>query len=138
MRGKGTIVNVPTMVADYGVSGMSLYGSKQGRHQSADESVGGEYGPSGVHANVVIPGATRTKGTEAMGEALDQLAAQSPAGRPAVPDEIAEAIVFLATDRPISFTVRNLRSREFARYFQIARLACVWESVLLIYDENLL
>ena len=32
-------------------------------------------------------------------EALEQLAAQAPAGRPATADEIAEAIVFLATDR---------------------------------------
>ena len=39
-----------------------------------------------------------TKGTEAMGEALEQLAAQAPAGRPATADEIAEVIVFLATD----------------------------------------
>ena len=37
--------------------------------------------------------------TEAMGEGLEQLAAQAPAGRPATADEIAEAIVFLATDR---------------------------------------
>jgi NAD(P)-dependent dehydrogenase (short-subunit alcohol dehydrogenase family) len=34
-----------------------------------------------------------------MGDALRQLAAQAPAGRPAAPEEIAEAIVFLATDR---------------------------------------
>ena len=34
-----------------------------------------------------------------MGEGLDRLAAEAPAGRPATPDEIAEAIVFLATDR---------------------------------------
>ena len=34
-----------------------------------------------------------------MGEGLEQLAAQAPAGRAATPDEIAEAIVFLATDR---------------------------------------
>jgi NAD(P)-dependent dehydrogenase (short-subunit alcohol dehydrogenase family) len=34
-----------------------------------------------------------------MGEGLAQLAAQAPAGRPAAPEEIAEAIVFLATDR---------------------------------------
>ena len=32
-------------------------------------------------------------------DALQQLAAQAPAGRPAAPEEIAEAIVFLATDR---------------------------------------
>jgi NAD(P)-dependent dehydrogenase (short-subunit alcohol dehydrogenase family) len=36
---------------------------------------------------------------QAIGDALQQLAAQAPAGRPATADEIAEAIVFLATDR---------------------------------------
>jgi NAD(P)-dependent dehydrogenase (short-subunit alcohol dehydrogenase family) len=34
-----------------------------------------------------------------MGEGLERLAAEAPAGRPATADEIAEAIVFLATDR---------------------------------------
>jgi NAD(P)-dependent dehydrogenase (short-subunit alcohol dehydrogenase family) len=32
-------------------------------------------------------------------ERVEQLAVQAPAGRPAAADEIAEAIVFLATDR---------------------------------------
>ena len=58
-----------------------------------------EYGPSGVRVNAVSPGPTRTEGTGAMGDALEQLATQAPAGRPATADEIAEAIVFLATDR---------------------------------------
>src|SRR2546425_1139190 len=49
--------------------------------------------------NAVSPGPPRTEGSEAMGEGLQQLAAQAPAGRPATADEIAEAIVFLATDR---------------------------------------
>jgi NAD(P)-dependent dehydrogenase (short-subunit alcohol dehydrogenase family) len=49
--------------------------------------------------NAVSPGPTRTEGAAAMGDALQQLAAQAPAGRPAAPEEIAEAIVFLATDR---------------------------------------
>jgi NAD(P)-dependent dehydrogenase (short-subunit alcohol dehydrogenase family) len=39
------------------------------------------------------------EGTQAMGEGVELLAAQAPAGRPATADEIAEAIVFLATDR---------------------------------------
>jgi hypothetical protein len=47
----------------------------------------------------VSPGPTRTEGTAAMDEGLEQLAAQAPAGRPATAEEIAEAIVFLATDR---------------------------------------
>ena len=98
-RGKGAIVNVSTMVADYGVSGMSLYGSSKAAVNLLTKAWAAEYGPRGVRVNAVSPGPTRTEGTEAMGEGVERLAAQAPAGRPATPDEIAEAIVFLATDR---------------------------------------
>jgi NAD(P)-dependent dehydrogenase (short-subunit alcohol dehydrogenase family) len=53
----------------------------------------------GVRVNAVSPGPTRTEGTAAMGAALDELAEDGPAGRPANPEEIAEMIVFLATGR---------------------------------------
>jgi NAD(P)-dependent dehydrogenase (short-subunit alcohol dehydrogenase family) len=33
-----------------------------------------------------------------MGEALDQLASAAPAGRPGLPEEIASAVVYLASD----------------------------------------
>jgi len=98
-RGKGAIVNVSTMVADYGVSGMSLYGSSKAAINLLTKAWAAEYGLRGVRVNAVSPGPTRTEGTDAMGEALEQLAAEAPAGRPAIADEIAEAIVFLATDR---------------------------------------
>jgi NAD(P)-dependent dehydrogenase (short-subunit alcohol dehydrogenase family) len=98
-RGKGAIVNVSTMVADYGVSGMSLYGSSKAAINLLTKSWAAEYGPHGARVNAVSPGPTRTEGTEAMGEGVEQLAAQAPAGRPATADEIAEAIVFLATDQ---------------------------------------
>jgi NAD(P)-dependent dehydrogenase (short-subunit alcohol dehydrogenase family) len=97
-RGTGAIVNVSTMVADYGVSGMSLYGSSKAAINLLTKAWAAEYGPSGVRVNAVSPGPTRTEGVEPMGAALDHLAAEAPAGRPATPDEIAEAIVFLATD----------------------------------------
>lgn len=97
--GKGAVVNVSTMVANYGVSGMSLYGSSKAALNLLTKSWAAEFGPSGVRVNAVSPGPTRTEGTETMGEGLEQLAAQAPAGRPATADEIAEAIVFLATDR---------------------------------------
>ena len=98
-RGSVAIVNVSTMVADYGVSGMSLYGSSKAAINLLTKAWAAEYGPGGVRINAVSPGPTRTEGTDAMGEGLKQLAAQAPAGRPASADEIAQAIVFLATDR---------------------------------------
>jgi NAD(P)-dependent dehydrogenase (short-subunit alcohol dehydrogenase family) len=98
-RGKGAIVNLSTMVADYGMPGMSLYSSSKAAINLLTKTWAAEYGPSGVRVNAVSPGPTRTEGTDAMGEGLEQLAAQAPAGRPATADEIAEAVVFLATDR---------------------------------------
>jgi NAD(P)-dependent dehydrogenase (short-subunit alcohol dehydrogenase family) len=98
-RGKGAIVNLSTMVADYGAPGMSLYGSSKAAINLLTKVWTAEYGPSGIRVNAVSPGPTRTEGTDAMGEGLERLAAEAPAGRPATADEIAEAIVFLATDR---------------------------------------
>jgi NAD(P)-dependent dehydrogenase (short-subunit alcohol dehydrogenase family) len=98
-RGKGAIVNLSTMVADYGASGMSLYGSSKAAINLLTKAWTAEYGGSGVRVNAVSPGPTRTDGTDSMGEGLDRLAAEAPAGRPATADEIAEAVVFLATDR---------------------------------------
>lgn len=98
-KGKGAIVNLSTMAADYGAPGMSLYGSSKAAINLLTKTWAAEYGPRGVRVNAVSPGPTLTEGTEAMGEGLAQLAAQAPAGRPATADEIAEAIVFLATER---------------------------------------
>jgi NAD(P)-dependent dehydrogenase (short-subunit alcohol dehydrogenase family) len=92
-RGRCAIVNVSTMVADYGVSGMSLHGSSKAAINLLTKAWAAEFGPGGVRVNAVRPGSTRTEGTDAMGEALEQLAAQAPTGRPATPDESAEACV---------------------------------------------
>ncbi|GAA4756668.1 SDR family oxidoreductase [Amnibacterium soli] len=97
-RGDGAIVNVTTMVAEFGAAGMALYGASKAALVLLTKSWAAEFGPAGVRVNAVSPGPTRTEGTAAMGEALDQLAAAGPAGRPGQPEEIAEAIVFLATD----------------------------------------
>jgi NAD(P)-dependent dehydrogenase (short-subunit alcohol dehydrogenase family) len=96
-RGAGTIVNVSTMVANFGVSGMSLYGSSKAALELLTKVWAAEFGPSGVRVNAVSPSPTRTEGTAPMGQALDQLAAFAPAGRPASPTEIAATITYLVT-----------------------------------------
>jgi NAD(P)-dependent dehydrogenase (short-subunit alcohol dehydrogenase family) len=98
-RGHGAIINVTTMVAEFGAAGMGLYGSSKAAMVLLTKSWAAEYGPRGVRVNAVSPGPTRTEGTAAMGESLDELAKGGPAGRPGSPEEIADAIVFLATER---------------------------------------
>ncbi len=97
-RGKGAIVNVLTMVAQFGVPGMALYGASKAALGLLTKSWAAEFGPAGVRVNAVSPGPTRTEGTESMGDQLDQLAAVAPAGRPAAPEEIAAAIAYLVSD----------------------------------------
>jgi NAD(P)-dependent dehydrogenase (short-subunit alcohol dehydrogenase family) len=97
-RGEGVIVNVSTMVAGFGLAGQALYGSSKAAISLLTKAWAAEFGPSGIRVNAVAPGPTRTEGTAVMGDALDQFAAASPAGRVASPQEIANTILFLTTD----------------------------------------
>jgi NAD(P)-dependent dehydrogenase (short-subunit alcohol dehydrogenase family) len=97
-RGQGTVVNVLSMAARFGMPGFALYGSSKAALLSLTKAWAAEFGPRGVRVNAVSAGPTRTEGTQVFGEGLDRLAAAAPAGRPAVPEEIAAAITFLAGD----------------------------------------
>ncbi len=98
-RGWGSIVNISTMVASFGQAGMALYGASRAALELLTKTWAAEYGPSGVRVNAVAPGPTRTRMMEAVPEEMvDQLAALAPAGRVAEPEELAAAIVFLASD----------------------------------------
>jgi NAD(P)-dependent dehydrogenase (short-subunit alcohol dehydrogenase family) len=67
-RGSGAIVNVSTMVASFGLPGMSAYGASKAALELLTKAWAAEYGPAGVRVNAVSPGPTRTPGTAAMGE----------------------------------------------------------------------
>jgi NAD(P)-dependent dehydrogenase (short-subunit alcohol dehydrogenase family) len=97
-NGGGAIVNVSTMVASFGLPGMALYGSTKAALELLTKMWASEYGAQGVRVNAVAPGPTRTPGTEPMGSDLDQLASTLPLGRPATPEEIAAAVLFLGSD----------------------------------------
>ena len=98
-RGAGTIVNVTTMVAEFGMAGLSAYGASKAAVALLTKAWAAEYGPQGVRVNAVSPGPTSTPGTDAMGEGFADIVSTIPLGRAADPEEIAEAIVFLASDR---------------------------------------
>ena len=97
-RGWGAIVNVSTMVASFGQPSMAMYGASRAALELLTKAWAAEYGPGGVRVNAVAPGPTRTPMNERFGDMADQIAALAPAGRQGEPEEIAAAIVFLASD----------------------------------------
>lgn len=97
-RGGGAIVNVSTMVASFGNPGMSAYGASKAALELLTKAWAAEYGPYGVRVNAVAPGPTRTPGVADAGDLIDQLATTLPLRRPASAEEIANTIVYLASD----------------------------------------
>lgn len=97
-NGQGAIVNVSSIAAEYGIPGVSLYGSSKVALNYLTKVWTAEYGPSGVRVNTISPGPTYTEGTELVIEGIVQMAAGAPARKPASAEEIASAISFLATE----------------------------------------
>ncbi|UXA16087.1 SDR family NAD(P)-dependent oxidoreductase [Mycobacterium sp. SMC-4] len=104
-RGYGSIINVTTMVASKGVPGAGAYSASKAALESLTRTWAAEFGPSGIRVNSVAPGPTKTEGVEATwGETNEQLGRSLPLRRTASPDEIAQAVLFLASRRATFIT----------------------------------
>jgi NAD(P)-dependent dehydrogenase (short-subunit alcohol dehydrogenase family) len=97
-KGSGSIINISTMAATIGMNGLAAYGASKAAVESLTKAWTAEYAAHGVRVNTVAPGPTRTPASAAMGEMFDVLASSTPAGHGATPDEIANAVSFLASD----------------------------------------
>lgn len=99
-RGHGSIINVTTMVAKKGVPGAGAYSASKAAVESLTRTWAAEFGSRQVRVNSVAPGPTKTEGVEAeWGETNEELGRALPLGRTAKPEEIAEAVLFLASPR---------------------------------------
>lgn len=108
-RGRGSIVNVSTMAAKIGMPGLSVYGATKAALESLTRTWAAEFAGSGVRVNGVSPGPTATDGVIARwGNSLDDLGRTTLLSRTAAPSEIAQAILFLASDRSSYITGATL------------------------------
>jgi len=96
-RGRGSIINLGSMAGQIGLSGGAAYGATKAALASLTRSWAAEFSPSGVRVNAVAAGPVATSVERA--ERTEALGATTLLSRPAQPDEIANAIVFLASPR---------------------------------------
>jgi len=96
-RGRGRIVNLSSVTGPLAaIHGESAYATAKAGIDGLTRSLALEAGPRGVRVNAVAPGWIATPNLSA-----DSLAAGSrtPLGRPGTPEEVADLVAFLASER---------------------------------------
>ncbi len=95
----GKIINVSSM---WGITGASCevdYSASKAALIGFTKALAKEVGPSGINVNCVAPGVIDTKMNDHLSrEDLKELANETPLGRLGTPDEVAEAVFFLASE----------------------------------------
>jgi 3-oxoacyl-[acyl-carrier protein] reductase len=98
----GSVVNISSVVATTAPPTGSVYSATKAAVDAVTRSLAKELGAKKVRVNSVNPGMVETEGTQSQGitesEFRKQIEAQTPLGRIGRVDDIAPAVVFLASD----------------------------------------
>ncbi|HVP36410.1 MAG TPA: glucose 1-dehydrogenase [Terriglobales bacterium] len=99
-RGSGNIINISSTAGQRGESKHSHYAATKGAVQSLTKSLSTELAPYHIRVNCVAPGWVDTDMSHSslIGKDRKWILDQIPLGRAAEPEEIAGAILFLASD----------------------------------------
>lgn len=113
--GGGSIVNVSSTCGNVGAAGLAGYCASKGAVISLTQAMALEHGPEQIRINAVCPGAIETPmlaGGHADGVTIDQVRAANLAGIPQSripgPEEVADLILFLLSDRSRHITGADL------------------------------
>lgn len=105
----GAIVNVSTSLVELPGYGSAIYSASKAAVDTITRGFAMELGPRGIRINGVAPHITRTDMTaDIPAEALEQEIALTPLGRLAEPEDIADAVAFLASDDARWITGRTI------------------------------
>jgi NAD(P)-dependent dehydrogenase (short-subunit alcohol dehydrogenase family) len=96
-RSSGSIINIASMAGQVGLDGGAAYGATKAALSSMTRSWAAEFSPRGVRVNAVAAGPVFS--TPEKAPLIEQLGKTTLLGRGAQVEEIAEVIVFLASDR---------------------------------------
>jgi NAD(P)-dependent dehydrogenase (short-subunit alcohol dehydrogenase family) len=101
-RGGGSIVNIASVAALVGLRNRAAYCASKGAVVALTRALAVDHVSDGVRVNAVCPGTVDSPWVRRLvkeaGESLDELRARQPLGRLGMPDEIAEAVAYLASD----------------------------------------
>lgn len=98
---KGSIINIASIAAKMGFAGLTHYCASKGGMVGMTRAMALELAPMGIRVNVVDPGSIDTPGTHTMEMSKEQreaMLAPIPMKRSGVSEEIANAVLFLASD----------------------------------------
>ncbi|MCB9566222.1 MAG: 3-oxoacyl-[acyl-carrier-protein] reductase [Myxococcales bacterium] len=110
-RSAGRIINISSVVGEQGNAGQAMYAASKAGLIGLTKSLARELAPRGVTVNAITPGFIETDMTDAaLGEAArDALLKQIPLSRIGRPEEVAEAVAFLASPAAAYITGHVLR-----------------------------
>jgi 3-oxoacyl-[acyl-carrier protein] reductase len=99
-NGGGKIINIGSVWGKYGASCEVAYSMSKAGMRGLTQALAKELGPSGITVNCVEPGVIETDmNANFDAETLSDLANATPLCRLGKPDEVAEAVLFLASDK---------------------------------------
>ena len=108
-RGWGRIVNISSVNAVRGQFGQTNYAAAKAGILGFTKSLAQEVVKKGVTVNAISPGYVQTEMVMAIREDVRQkIVSEIPAGRLAMPEEVADAVAFLASDNAAYITGTNL------------------------------
>jgi 3-oxoacyl-[acyl-carrier protein] reductase len=108
-RRSGRIINIASIIASTGFSGLSVYAATKASMIGLTKSLSRELGKAGITVNAVSPGYMATDMTAGIDDKkLATITRRSPLGRLAAVDEVASAIAYLLSDAAASITGTNL------------------------------